>query len=447
MDSIGEVVDDVSIGSFQALTLDDEEIQSTTDEGTGGETDIETEEEVVEEVARIPPTTPRRLFDDAAAAPAPVATNRSNINNNPNAMDVDADEGTTINNRKPKAIYSVAHDDIVNGRAVMVHVDLEHGGEGCGILQLSAVMVDMTNKNQLGQFDQYVNPGPGAVCSSNATAVHGLTAARECIQKARGIVDVWRDFVTFVESHLDGGNKKGIITAWGGKSCDCEWLFRVTEETHHGILKMPRWCPYFLDPRRVIEKYKTCELNQQHSRVLGYGLEEVYCFDDEDTDWDTDEDSNNNNDDRAPIRKSRWGLMPCDEKDEGARHRFKPMKGIPWRTVTPGFVLVCLGTLLQFGASGPRRADFAWSEEHCNQLPHIQNSCTRNAWHQIRRCIHFVDTSSLHKKGGPLWTPLQKIQPWIDMTLKSLQRGWVMGKKMWFCALVNMCRHATFCFE
>ena len=51
MDSVGEVVDDVSIGSFQALTLDDEEIQSTTDEGTGGETNIETEEEAVEEVA------------------------------------------------------------------------------------------------------------------------------------------------------------------------------------------------------------------------------------------------------------------------------------------------------------------------------------------------------------------------------------------------------------
>ena len=110
-------------------------------------------------------------------------------------MNVDAEEGITINNRKPKAIYSVAHDDIVNGRAVMVHVDLEHGGEGCGILQLSAVMVDMTNKNQLGQFDQHVNPGPGAVCSSNATAVHGLTAAKECIQNARCkeiMMEMWR---------------------------------------------------------------------------------------------------------------------------------------------------------------------------------------------------------------------------------------------------------------
>ena len=82
MDSAGDVVDDASIVSFQALTLDDEEISSTTDEGTGGETDIETEEEAVEEVARIPPTTPRRLFDDDAAAPTPIATNRSDINNN-----------------------------------------------------------------------------------------------------------------------------------------------------------------------------------------------------------------------------------------------------------------------------------------------------------------------------------------------------------------------------
>ena len=103
-------------------------------------------------------------------------------------------------------------------------------------------------------------------------------------------------------------------------------------------------------------------------------------LDDDNNGTDTDEDGENNNNRSRTRPKSRWGLMPCDEKDQGARHRFKSTKSTPWRTVTPGFVLVYLGMLLQFGASGTRRADFAWSEDYCNHLPHIQNSCTRNAW-------------------------------------------------------------------
>jgi hypothetical protein len=93
-----------------------------------------------------------------------------------------------------------------------------------------------------------------------------------------GRIEVWKRCVLFIEGHLDNGSKKGIITAWGGQSCDCEWLFWITEDTHHGVLFMPRWCPYFMDPKKVVSHYGTCKLNQKHSGVIGYGCDEMWCF-------------------------------------------------------------------------------------------------------------------------------------------------------------------------
>jgi hypothetical protein len=92
-----------------------------------------------------------------------------------------------------------------------------------------------------------------------------------------GLVDVWKRFVMFIEGHLDHGSKKGIIAAWGGQSCDCEWLFRITKDTHHGVLFMPRWCPYFMDPKKVVSHYGSCKLNQKHFGVIGYRCDEMWC--------------------------------------------------------------------------------------------------------------------------------------------------------------------------
>jgi hypothetical protein len=43
---------------------------------------------------------------------------------------------------KTKRSASVAHDDLVGHRSVIFHVDLEHGGDNCGVLQLSVVAYD-----------------------------------------------------------------------------------------------------------------------------------------------------------------------------------------------------------------------------------------------------------------------------------------------------------------
>ena len=38
-------------------------------------------------------------------------------------------------------------------------------------------------------------------------------------------------------------------------------------------------CKFFLDPMQVINNYKACQLNEKHSKVVGYGnLETVYCY-------------------------------------------------------------------------------------------------------------------------------------------------------------------------
>ena len=69
------------------------------------------------------------------------------------------------------------------------------------------------------------------------------------------LVDVWKEFVLLIEQHLDGGKKTGMLVAWGGKSCDCKWMFKVCEEQHPGVLNYPKHCPYFLDPKVTINHH------------------------------------------------------------------------------------------------------------------------------------------------------------------------------------------------
>jgi hypothetical protein len=113
----------------------------------------------------------------------------------------------------------------VGRQSIVFHVDLEHGGNACGVLQLSVVVYDPTDHKVIGEFD--------AFWSSHVSDVHGLYANNVRITSAGTSIEVWKLFILFIEGFLDGGSKKGIIAAWGGQSCNCEWLFRITEDTHH----------------------------------------------------------------------------------------------------------------------------------------------------------------------------------------------------------------------
>jgi hypothetical protein len=60
----------------------------------------------------------------------------------------------------------------------------------------------------------------------------------------------------------------------------------------------------------------------------------------------------------------------------------------------------------------------------------VQNACTHSAFLQIWRYIHFVDNARLLKKENPKWHGLQKIQKAIDIILKTLTAGWILGKRI-----------------
>jgi hypothetical protein len=136
----------------------------------------------------------------------------------------------------PKRTNSIAHDDWVGHCSVILHVDLEHGGDKeCGVIQLSAVAYEPKENKAVGKFDDYIKPPANAVWSNHASEVHGIYPTNHRIASAMGLVDIWKQFVMFIKGHLDHGSKKGIIAAWGGQSCNCEWLFRITQQdTHHG---------------------------------------------------------------------------------------------------------------------------------------------------------------------------------------------------------------------
>jgi hypothetical protein len=81
------------------------------------------------------------------------------------------------------------------------------------------------------------------------------------IQSVQSIEQVWPQFISFCESFLAQGQRKGVFIAWGGKQCDFGWMFKITEENYADKLVMPRWCPYLMGPKMVISLYTSPTLN------------------------------------------------------------------------------------------------------------------------------------------------------------------------------------------
>jgi len=108
--------------------------------------------------------------------------------------------------------------------------------------------------------------------------VHKLTLQSPCIQAAKPLRIVWHNFIEFIEKFLYGGKKCGIFIAWNGKSCDLDWFFKITKDENVNNLSMPQWCPFSFDPKAVITAYTGCKLNCKHSKLVGYGMESVWCY-------------------------------------------------------------------------------------------------------------------------------------------------------------------------
>ena len=113
------------------------------------------------------------------------------------AKQYDTNDATTAAAKpaaKPRRIHSIAHEQIINKSLVLFHVDIETGGEHCGIIQLSAVAHDVDTNQMLGKFNKFVNPGRDAIWNDQCTATHGLTKHHPSIKDGDTIFEVWKQF-------------------------------------------------------------------------------------------------------------------------------------------------------------------------------------------------------------------------------------------------------------
>jgi hypothetical protein len=54
--------------------------------------------------------------------------------------------------------------------------------------------------------------------------------------------------------------------AWNGEACDLKWLWRLTQAPNSRY-SLPENIKFFIDPYRVIEKYKSCGFNKTKSKI------------------------------------------------------------------------------------------------------------------------------------------------------------------------------------
>jgi hypothetical protein len=97
----------------------------------------------------------------------------------------------------------------------------------------------------------------------------------------------------------------------------------------------------------------------------------------------------------------------------------------------PGFILVYFGIICIVGATKIRSADLLYSATYHTNNPMVQNACTHNAYLQVPRYIHFVDNAHLLTKEDPKWHALQKIQKPMEIILKTLRDGWILGQRIY----------------
>ena len=162
---------------------------------------------------------------------------------------------------------------------MFLSLDLETGGENCGIIQLSAEIVridlkrgdkgfekdtianiergDQTYNEQSNPrgtiFDEYVNPGEDAEWNE-AACVHGLSASSPCIQSAREIGPVWASFRKFIGEHV-ADDEEVCVVAYNGAGTDMKWIWRLCQAPG-AIFELPPQLKWFLDPLKVIRDNK-----------------------------------------------------------------------------------------------------------------------------------------------------------------------------------------------
>ena len=89
---------------------------------------------------------------------------------------------------------SAAHWHFLDNKLVFFDIDVEVAGPKAGICQISAVVTSQ-EEILLGEFNAYVNPGPGAVWNMHSDATcHGLSPTDPRITGALPMQKAWLEF-------------------------------------------------------------------------------------------------------------------------------------------------------------------------------------------------------------------------------------------------------------
>ena len=180
---------------------------------------------------------------------------------------------------------SIAHWDFENNNIAFLSLDLETGGEYCGIIQLSGQIFcpDADDPGGFGivyareTFNEYIKPPEGAIWNEEACrASHGLTARSPQIQNALPFVSVWTKFCAWVNDHLLEDHHC-ILCAYRGETCDLRWIWKHCLAPR-SQLTIPHQIKYFMDPLEVIKNYRSCSLHPSKSKLDSLELGVVYKY-------------------------------------------------------------------------------------------------------------------------------------------------------------------------
>jgi hypothetical protein len=187
---------------------------------------------------------------------------------------------------------SITHQTFNNQQAVCMSFDVETAGEIAGIVQISAEIVHFKlncAKKKVGfdhadniehladMFNSYVNPEVRPeYWDQKSIFVHGILPEDERIKNAGNMRTVWPKFQRWFLSNVSPV-KMVVLVAWNGEVCDLKWLWRLTQAPN-SMFSLPLNIKYFIDPFRVIEKYKSCVLNKMKSKIKAYELGVVWKY-------------------------------------------------------------------------------------------------------------------------------------------------------------------------
>lgn len=127
---------------------------------------------------------------------------------------------------------SIDHHDLESNKIVFCSLSMETRGEFCGIIQLSTELFHFKGNNVIwhnNSFNQYTNPPKGALWNEVASQTsHRLHGNSPQILSSWSFHVVWLHFCEFISQNVSN-NKKCILVAHNGWTCNWKWIWKYTE--------------------------------------------------------------------------------------------------------------------------------------------------------------------------------------------------------------------------